>query len=300
MSTNGSENSQQETTRPRSHTGILWMLFIGMALALAGNVYQFNKSDRLSHDLVTSQRSTETQIAKLTDAASAALQQTQQRFDQLEDEVRDQVRASTSAAVKQARFESKKNSTQLEQALEQKQQDVVKQLSDLQQETSARLSDLKQDTSNQLTGLKQDTDTRFTQVSSDIEKTGADLKRVMGDMGVMSGLVATNGKELSELRQLGERNYFEFDLTKANQPQKVGDIRLILKKTDPKHNRYTLQVMADDKTVEKKDRTINEPVQLYVSGGRQPYEIVVNQVKKNEVTGYLATPKVKNPRNQAS
>ncbi|HUA22333.1 MAG TPA: hypothetical protein VMB25_26490 [Bryobacteraceae bacterium] len=298
MSTTNSENPQ-ETPRPRSHTGILWMLFIGMALALAGNVYQFNKSDRLSHDLMASQRNTETQIAKLTDAATTALQQTQQRFDQLEGELRDQVRASTTAAVKQARYESKKNSSQLQQAFEQKQQDVVQQLSDLQQETSARLSDLKQDTSSQLTGLKQDTDTKIDKVSTDLAKAGADLKRVMGDMGVMSGLVATNGKQLDELRQLGERNYFEFDLTKANQPQRVGDIRLLLKKADPKHNRYTLEVMADDKKVEKKDKTINEPVQLYVSGGHQPYEIVVNQVKKNEVVGYLAVPKVKPQRNQA-
>lgn len=298
MSTTNSEN-QQEAPQHRSRTGILWLLFIGMALALAGNVYQFHRSDRLSHDLVASQRNTETQIAKLTDAASAVLQQTQQRFDQLESELRDQVRASSNA-MKQARFESKKNSTALEQTFEQKQQDVAKQLSDLQQDTSAKLSDLKQDTSTQLSGLKQDTDTKIDKVSSDLEKTGADLKRVMGDMGVMSGLVATNGKQLDELKQLGERNYFEFDLTKAKQAQKVGDIRLMLKKTDPKHSRYTLEVMADDKTVEKRDRTINEPVQLYVSGGHQPYEIVVNQVKKNEVVGYLATPKVKPQRSQAS
>jgi hypothetical protein len=34
-------------------------------------------------------------------------------------------------------------------------------------------------------------------------------------------------------------------------------------------------------------------VQLYVSGNLQPYEIVVNHVTKDHVTGYLATPKVK-------
>jgi hypothetical protein len=102
------------------------------------------------------------------------------------------------------------------------------------------------------------------------------------------------------LRELGERNYFEFDLGKANLPQKVGDIRLVLKKSDPKHNRYTLQVMADDKTVEKRDKTINEPVQLYVSGSHQSYEIVVNEVKKNEVIGYLSTPRVKAQRGRTS
>ena len=65
-----------------------------------------------------------------------------------------------------------------------------------------------------------------------------------------------------------------------------------LKNADAKRSRYTLEVLADDKRVEKKDRTINEPVQIYVSGNRQPYEIVVNQVKKDAVVGYLSTPKM--------
>ncbi len=111
-------------------------------------------------------------------------------------------------------------------------------------------------------------------------------------MGVMSGLIATNSKELAQLRQLGDRTYLEFDLKKNSPAQKLGNIQLQLAKADPKRNRFTLAVLADDKRVEKKDRTINEPVQLYVAGNRQPYEIVVNDVKKNEVTGYLAIPKV--------
>jgi hypothetical protein len=125
-----------------------------------------------------------------------------------------------------------------------------------------------------------------------LEQHGSELKRVTGDMGVMSGLIATNSKELAELRELGDRNYLEFDLKRSSTAQKIGGIQLQLAKADPKRNRFTLDVVADDKRVEKKDRTINEPVQLYVAGNRQPYEIVVNNVKKDEVTGYLAVPKV--------
>ena len=66
---------------------------------------------------------------------------------------------------------------------------------------------------------------------------------------------------------------------------------------DAKRSRYTLEVLADDKRVEKKDKTINEPVQVYVAGNRQPYEIVINQVKKDQIVGYLATPKETVSRN---
>ena len=68
---------------------------------------------------------------------------------------------------------------------------------------------------------------------------------------------------------------------------------LALKKSDTKRNRFTVEVMADDKRIEKKDKTANEPVQFYVaSKARQPYEIVVNQIAKDSVSGYLAKPKV--------
>ena len=170
---------------------------------------------------------------------------------------------------------------------------------------TSQIADLKSATSeadNKIAAVSTDVDgvkTDVTGVKSDVastkdglDKTSADLKRAMGDMGVMSGLIATNGKDLQALRELGDRNYIEFDLNKMQSQKKIGDVILSLKKSDPKHNRFTVTVSADDKLVEKKDRTINEPVQLYVHESRQPYEIVVNQVKKDEIVGYLSTPKV--------
>jgi hypothetical protein len=115
-------------------------------------------------------------------------------------------------------------------------------------------------------------------------------------MGVLSGRIATNGQELTALRALGERNYFEFNVAKSRLPQKVANVQVSVKKTDPKRSRFTLVVLADDKTVEKRDRTINEPVQFYVANSRQPYEIVVNEVTKDRIVGYLATPKVEMAR----
>jgi len=124
------------------------------------------------------------------------------------------------------------------------------------------------------------------------------LKATQGDLGVQSGLIATNGKELAALKALGERNYVEFKLAKTKGPQKVGDISVLLKKADPKTNRYTITVIADDKTVEKKDKTVNEPVQFMLAKASQPYELVVNDVKKDLISGYVAAPKVQQTRNQ--
>src|ERR1700687_4304672 len=110
-------------------------------------------------------------------------------------------------------------------------------------------------------------------------------------MGVMSGLIATSSREIDALKQLGDRNYTQLALYKRKDPIKLADISILLKKADVKANSYTLELQVDDHKIEKKDRTTNAPVQFYVGNDRQPHELVINQVGKDQIVGYLATPK---------
>ena len=112
-------------------------------------------------------------------------------------------------------------------------------------------------------------------------------------MGVMSGLIAHNHDDLEELKRRGDRNYYEFTIQKSKTPQRVGPVQIALNKTDQKKSRYTITVLADDKSIEKKDKTSGEPVQFYMKGSARltPYEIVVFDVNKNQITGYLSAPK---------
>jgi cell division protein FtsB len=128
---------------------------------------------------------------------------------------------------------------------------------------------------------------------NDLEATKGKLERSLGDMNVMSGLIAHNRDDLEDLKRRGDRNYYEFTLQKSKTAQRVGPVQMSLNKTDPKKAKYTLTVLADDKTIEKKDKTSGEPVQFYVKGAARtaPYEIVVFDVGKNQINGYLATPK---------
>src|SRR5216684_3079961 len=138
-------------------------------------------------------------------------------------------------------------------------------------------------------GAKKDIEATKT----DLEATKGKLERSLGDMNVMSGLIAHNRDDLEELRRRGDRNYYEFTLQKSKNAQRVGPVQMLLNKTDPKKAMYTLTVVADDKTIPKRDKTSGEPVQFYVKGSARlaPYEIVVFDVGKNQITGYLATPK---------
>jgi hypothetical protein len=130
-------------------------------------------------------------------------------------------------------------------------------------------------------------------VKNDLDATKGKLDRATGDMGVMSGLIARNHDDLEELKRKGDRNYYEFTVQKSKTPQRVGPVQMSLNRTDLKKSKYTMTVLADDKSIEKKDKTAGEPVQFYVKGAQHyaPYEIVVFDVGKNQITGYLSTPK---------
>ncbi len=184
------------------------------------------------------------------------------------------------------------------------QKSLEKQNADQQEALNAELAGVKNaqsDTASKIDGVGASVDTVKTDLASTkavVDQTAADLQRTSGDMGVMSGLIATNGKEIQELRARGDRNIYEFTMNKKSGLVKVGDVQMRVTKLDPKHNRYTMVVMADDKLIEKRDKTTNEPVQFYAApGARTPYEVVVNEVGKDEIKGYLATPKVATARN---
>ena len=124
-----------------------------------------------------------------------------------------------------------------------------------------------------------------------LEATIAKLQATIGDLGVQSGLIANTRGDLEALKHKGDRQYYEFTLLKGAKPQAYSTVALQLKKTDPKRGKYTLNVTADDKTIEKKDRTQSEPVQFYTGRDHMLYELVVWTVDKNKITGYLSTPK---------
>ena len=161
-----------------------------------------------------------------------------------------------------------------------------------------KLSGLASNVNTQLAGKASSEDVNklgsdVTGVKNDLDDTKSKLERATGDMGVMSGLIARNHEDVEELKRKGDRNYFEFTIQKSKSPQHVGPVSVALSKTDPKRSKYTITVLADDKSIEKKDKTAGEPVQFYVKGTARysPYELVVFDVSKNQITGYLSTPK---------
>ena len=257
---------------PRWITVLFVVLIAGLAiLAYAGHSIQ----SRFEQELAKAEEQNKILTAQL-EQANARIADLKGQVD-----VTSQKVGMTQAELAQAK--SRAETIRKEQlASDQK---LTEQITTAQKESAAQIGAVATDVS----GAKKDIEA----TRSDLEATKSKLERATGDMGVMSGLIAKNHDDLEELRRKGDRNYYEFTVQKSKTPQRVGPVQIALNKTDAKKSKYTMTVLADDKSIEKKDKTSGEPVQFYVKGSARlaPYEIVVFEVGKNQINGYLATPK---------
>ncbi len=291
------EYKQTVVEQPRS----VWTPILGAGIvALAAfSFYENSQIGGLREELASRQAETATiqqQVAALNNTLTGATSDMQAKLASTEQQTTESIARAAQLASKHADAVVGKATKTLEQKNAERQAAV-----------DAELAGVKNAASDAATQIN----TRFEGVGASVEtvkadlqstravadKTASELQRANGDMGVMSGLIATNGREIQELKAMGDRNIYEFNINKKAGLQKVGDVQIRVTKTDDKHNRYTMVVMADDKLVEKKDKTTNEPVQFYAAMGmRTPYEVVVNQVSKDSIKGYLATPKLNTAR----
>jgi chromosome segregation ATPase len=287
----------------RSKSGIMVGILFGAVIALVGaTVYLFYQLGQLRVELGQTREALSAEISKVHETSTVSTATSRRNVDALKTDV-EKYRAQAAQLSGQAKIDATKHADELAVRLEKAQQEEAQRVNQKVSAVTAEVSEVKEsavaantrigEVSTEVGSVKTD----VAATKSELEKTIADLKSTRGDLGVQSGLIATNGKELAALKALGERNYTEFKIARAKTPQKIGDIAVRLTKTDPKRNRYTIEVVADDKTVEKRDKTVNEPVQFLLSKATQPYELVVNEVKKDVISGYVAAPKVQQVRN---
>ena len=268
-----------------------------IAILIGATLYLFLELNNTRTEMAEKFATYEEQIAQLegsVNRTSRAVDTSVEEVKGLVESAEKQITEKATQAAASATAQTKTLAKELEQTRAQQQaalQQVggrIEELSTVASETDSKVGAL----SGRVEGVSE----TLTQTREELESTIADLKSVRGDLGVQSGLIATNGDELAALKRLGERNYYEFDITKKSDATRVGRISIELKDTNEKRGFFTIDVMADDKVIRKKNKSLLEPVQFYVIGSKIPYEIVVNKLEKNRVAGYLATPLDATPR----
>src|SRR5580700_4540100 len=134
-------------------------------------------------------------------------------------------------------------------------------------------------------------------VRTDLTGTQNDLKMARSELGT---LIARNHEDVEQLRRLGERDYIEFTIDAKNKPQKVGAFVVELRGTNLNKKRYSVSLIIDDVHIDKKNMPVNEPVFFHQGTDRRPLEMVVNQVAKDKVTGYISIPKASSSQSAAT
>jgi DNA repair exonuclease SbcCD ATPase subunit len=260
----------------RNFSGLfLSLLAVAVIAAIAGLAWSYHLSGRVTD-------------------AEAKLSEAQQRNAKLAsalDETNARLKVTTETLGHSLGLTQQQLETRAQQLLrrQEQQEAEAKRLASLQAATEQHVSSVTSDVSSVKTdvgGVKTD----LTQTQSDLKNTQAQLQTMKGDLTGANTLIARNHDELEILKHKGDRNYYEFTLNKGEK-KPVSTVSLELKKADVKRSRYTLNVYADDKKIEKKDKGLNEPVQFYTGKDNLLYELVINSVDKNQVKGYVSTPK---------
>ncbi len=229
---------------------------------------------------------TRSRLASLAASDSAAIASLQQR----EIATEDNLKRSNQALIQQlgmTQRELQAAYTGTKAELRQSQKSFERQMQNQQNEAIGQVTGQVAEVRGELGGAKKD----IAATRADLESTKVKLDRAVGDLTGQSSLIARTRGDLEELKHRGDRNYFEFALYRGEHRTQLSTIALQLKKVDPKKGKFTLNVIADDRVIEKKDRGVAEPLQFYTGRNRQLYEVVIFTVEKNKVTGYLSTPK---------
>jgi hypothetical protein len=260
---------------PINHTSAGAPRWVGLAVAVLGGVSLLGLGVGLSalHHANSIQQTAEASVKQSTDALSERLAK--------EDEINQQLQSDLKVVTDKLNL----TQTQLLSARKQTKATTVavdKKLSGLESSVNSQLATkANTDDVNRLNG-------DVTGVKTDLDATKNSIQMARSEMGT---LIARNHDEIDQLRRMGQRDYFEFTVTRKSGAEKVGTIQVELKDTNTKKNQYTINVLADDKNFEKKNRSVNEPIFFYTGGSHAALELVVNKVSKTTASGYLSVPK---------
>jgi archaellum component FlaC len=259
---------------------------VGLAMWLGYQSY----SDRTSHNATdTRLAGIETQLQSMREADAAKIAELSTLLDAVQNRVG--VTATDLENAQKAATAARKEVARSDAALRQALDEQAKNVNTIREQSDAQLQAVRQETSTQFGEVNGQVST----VKTDLEATKGDLaanRREVGDMRDSLGRqIARNSDELAALKRKGEREYYEFDIRKTKEMERVAGIRLQLNKADVKAKKYDITLQVDDAKLQKKNQLLNEPIQINVGKERARYELIVNSIDKDRIRGYISTPK---------
>lgn len=281
-----------ERIEVRNSSGPWVIVFVVLGLLVLGELYTLAKLGSIG-SIQSEQASLRNEVQQTNQQVAAKLSSLQdanaQQLDALRAELDTASKQAKSPAASRALIRERKALAKLEQESQQQHAEL--------QQTKADLA--KKADNEQVAAVSKD----VADTKTDLGSTKQTISTLQNDLGMarsdMGTLIARNHDDIETLRKLGQRNYYEFTLTK-NEQQTVAGVGLILKKTNVKRHRFNVNLLTNDMSIPKDNRSIDEPVFFTTGKSKEFCELVVNTVDQNKVVGYVSTPKFSQPELAAS
>ena len=261
----------------QDHTASFIAIFVALALLAIGEIYSLNSLGKMRQAMEAQQAATKQALTAQINDRMGALEQSNAR---VVEDLKDQLDQTSERAGT-----TQKDLHRARALVKKIQADQAKEAAEVKDELAKKAD---QEQLGQVNGTVVSTRQDLDATKKSLDATRQDLGMARSQFGT---LIARNHDDIEYLRKLGQRNYYEFTLTK-NKEAKVAGVGLTLKKTNVKHHRFNLNLLADDMVIEKKNRTVNEPMFFAVEGSKSFYELVINQVQSGQIKGYISTPKM--------
>ena len=278
--------NQPQPENPSSSRPVIVVALV-IVFAAATNLYLFTKVKSIEVEAHTLRTQLETEMAKVHESSAYRSTQARREFNELREEVKkaqtqitNKTDANTRARTKRLADAVAKNQREQQELLLGEIRGVSSKAGEAQQGVKEVRTDVQV--------IKSDAE----ETRAQLNETGSALRSTRNHLMDLDGQVNSHAADIAKLHELGERQRVAFALTKSDRMQRIGEIYLRLKSTSPRNNRFTLEVMADDKTVEQKKKHVHEAMRFYLPGSAQPYDIVVTSVQRDQVNGYVSKAKV--------
>jgi len=280
-------NYTEPSESPKGSKGKAIFLGIVIAALGAGNVYLISRVNSLQFETASLQSSLQEQIGGVQETSSLYAGQARRELETLRQQIEQARQEAAGRAQREARRHAGLVAQNFTQQQQRQQEELMGGIHDARSVADEANSEVKV-VRNDLLSMKAEVE----DTNAHLYETASLLDQTTDDLGEISGQVTDNRSEIASLRRMTERDRVRFQLTKSKEMQRVADVQLRLRDSDAKRNRFTIEILADDKKFVKKDRQVSEPVVFYMGETAQPYELVITKIEKDVVSGYLARPKV--------
>jgi len=150
------------------------------------------------------------------------------------------------------------------------------------------------DQEKQLSSTREDLTKTRDDLNGKLDSTRDELSgNLASTKDELNGSIGRTHDEVVALQKRGERNFYEFHLSKSKEFQRVGPLSLSLRKVNTKRKSYDLAMFVDDNQMQKKSVNLHEPIWINMEDRPQPVQLVVNQISKDQIQGYISEPKYK-------